>query len=180
MAEKTKEVKKEYTIDEASKPRYQRHNDRMAFRGSSLGQTFENPAELEQFKVDAKAYGENLNKEDAIKARHDRMIESRTKNLAPLKEKVQAVPAEFSTTENKMKANDFRVSPSLAAVKNKELAPSLEIVQAIHNKSIADGLDSEQVKAVDKIAVSLMAKVIEQGKAPTANKEKEQQNELAR
>jgi hypothetical protein len=153
MAEKTKEVNQELDT-ENSKPKMVK--------------------DLEEIQ------GKPKESDIDVKAKQEKIQASIDNNLKPLKDKIQTIPADFNKTENEMKANDFRVSPSLAAVKNKELAPSLEIVQAIHNKSIADGLDSEQIKAVDKIAVSLMAKVIEQGKAPTANKEKEQQNELAR
>lgn len=118
------------------------------------------------------------NKEAAIKERNERMIASRDKSLKAIKDKAPAIPKFDIKPENEKKAAEFAMSPELAVSNNPDLKASLEVINAIKEKSRADGLDVKQVAAVTAMAKEVMTEVIRQGNAPKL--EKEQQKELER
>lgn len=71
------ELTKQYTIEETEKPRYQRHNDKMAFRSYAGHTSVETPGELAELKERTKEYGMILAKEDKIQMRYAQMLENR-------------------------------------------------------------------------------------------------------
>lgn len=117
------------------------------------------------------------NKEAAAKERDESMIASRDNSLKAIKDKAPAIPKFDIKPENEKKAAEFAMSPELAVSNNPDLKASLEVINAIKEKSIADGLDKKQVAAVDKMAKEVMTEVIRQGNAPKLAQEKQKEHE---
>jgi hypothetical protein len=178
MAEQAKT--KQYTVDELDKPRGQRQNAKDALISMGAPSTYmpSSPEQLKKMQANKSELERIENKEEAIKVRHDRMIASRDNSLKAIKDKAPVIPKLDIKPENEKKAAEFAASPELAVSNNPDLKASLEVINAIKEKSKADGLDVQQIAAVTKMAKEVMTEVIRQGNAPKL--EKEQQKEIER